>query len=61
MTEWKQVGRRGKVLHAVKESRDNNFPGLPDQAGSRSVLYLVKLCLTSDYFAKEQLGVLPVF
>ena len=60
MTDWKQVGRRGKVLHTVKESRDDDFPGLPAQTVSRSVLGSVKLCLTSDISAQEQLGVLPV-
>ena len=55
MTEWKQVGRKGKVLHTVKESRDDNFPGFPAQTGSRSVLGSVKLCLTSDISAQDQL------
>ena len=49
-SEWKMIGRRGKILHTVEESREEGFPGL------RLVLASVKLCLTSDISAQDQLA-----
>ena len=52
MADWKVIGKRGKILQPVEESREEGFPGL------RLVLTSVKLCLTSDISAQDQLAAL---
>ena len=60
MTEWKQVRRKRKVLHTVKDSKVENLSDLFAKTVSRSVLASVKLYFTSVNYTQEQLTVLPV-